>query len=688
MRPLCWIALFSVACSDPGEAPPGPVTPVDTDVVATDTPDTVAPPDGVDPPELPHPGWFALRRLTRTEYDHTVRDLFGTALRPGASFPADPRTAGFDNVADGLVVSPLWFDLADRAAAELAAEATRPLLAAPATITLEGESGGFVATGGAANQPEGAELAMHLTGTATAPLQLPAAGTWHLTATLRATPGPYDPLQYTIGVDGVVLAVRQIPSEELGVVLSELDVVLGAGDHTLTLTFDNDATNPAGDDRNLYIDRVQVAGPAEWTPDPEPHRRTMVCDPEVGGRACAEAVLAAFLPRAWRRPVDPAEIATLLGLYDNALSLGETPTGAVETVIHAALVHPSFLMLVEDAATPGAAAEPVDAWQLASRLSYFLWGSMPDDALFAAAAAGRLSEPAGIEAEVRRMVADPKADALVQAFAGQWLGVDALDASQPAAERVQAWTEPVRDAMRTEMLSFFRTFLATGRPLRELLTADEAWIDPTLADFLDLPVTGPWYDGAPFDRGGWLAQAGLLVGLSHPDRTSPVKRGAWVLGALLCAPPAAPPPGVPPLSDAAIVPANLRDEMAQHRVNPMCASCHDTIDPLGLAMEDFDHFGRQRRRFGPPADSTGALPSGQVVDGVQELQDALAADPAFFRCAVTHAYTWAHHRAPTDEDEAWVDQITGRAESAGASLDDILVGIATSGPFRTREAQP
>lgn len=678
-----WVAAWLAGCGPTHDPSVDTPATVDTD----DTVDTVVDTPTAQDTDLPAvAGAFALRRLNREEYDRTVADLLSTTHRFGETFPAEPKTGGFNNVAAGLAISPVWFDLADRAAAALAAEATRPPLAAPVEQVIPGDSGAFVCETAPRNVIEGTAFAMHNSGTAFAAVTVPVEGSWQITVTVHATHEHSRPLLWSILLNGAVLYDGQIPTDQTTATVTVAGGFV-TGANALGISFNNDYQS-AFEDRNLYIDRVTVSGPTDWSPDPTPaYARTMVCDLNTTDpRACARLVLEALVPRAWRRPTTPDEVESLLAVYDAVLALGDTPQSALEAAVQAVLISPHFLLLVEDAATE--ALTPINDWQLASRLSYFLWGSMPDEALFAEAAAGTLHTDASLDAQVIRMLADPRADALVTSFAAQWLGIDRVAGSVPNPHTHGDWSGAVLLAMQAEMEGFFRTFVGT-RPLVELLTAHEPSTDPVLATFLAANLRhdpGTELEVAASGRGGWLTQAGLLTALSHPDRTSPVRRGAWVLGALLCAEPDPPPPGVPPLAPTDGTARDLRAQMEAHRTNPVCASCHDSIDPIGFTMERFDEVGRYSvAEAGGEIDQSGAMPDGTIVNGPLELQAAIAADPEYLRCATTKAFTWAHHRVPTPTDEVWIDVIRDAMVQDGASLQALIQAIVKAPPFRSRQ---
>jgi hypothetical protein len=326
--------------------------------------------------------------------------------------------------------------------------------------------------------------------------------------------------------------------------------------------------------------------------------------------------------------------------------------------------------------------------ELASRLSYFLWSSMPDAELFAAADAGLLQDPAELAAQARRMLASPSAEALVDNFAGQWLYIRAIQNSAPDIWYFPDFDEELREAMREEMRLFFRTFLRDDRPLSELLTSDETHVNARLAahygtdgEFTEEFVLAP--TGA--DRRGLLSMAGLLTATSYPTRTSPVKRGQWVLSQLLCSEPEPPPDGVEGLPDGVDQDLPLRERMEQHRADPECATCHAVMDQIGFGLEHFDGVGAYRATEGElPIDSSGVLPGAVTFDGAVELAEVLAENPWMDICLAQQLLTYALGRGMFVEDRVAVESIATAFSADGGRLGDLVVRIVQSDSFRMR----
>lgn len=639
------------------------------------------------------PGRVTLHRLNRAEYNNTIRDLFwGLQIAPADDFPADDHSFGFDNIADVLSVTPLLFELYERAAENVLEAA-------------------FTATGGAGVQRSEAEdgtadvgsasgefWALTSNGGVTMIFDVETAGDYALTVRAYGQQaGPALP-QMSVEVDGVSLGTIDVDAVAATPGEYAFDIALAAGSRTVVVSFLNDYYDAAaGLDRNLYVDWVEIDGPAGLPPGADDIKAKLLpCTPAPGAEAeCTRQVLTAFTERAWRRPLTTAEIDALVELAESARLDGDPWEESIRLALKNVLVSPHFLFRVElDPEPTSLVAHPVGDYELASRLSYFLWSSMPDDELFAAAKAGSLQDPAELQDQVVRMLADERAEALVANFAGQWLYFRAIGpniAKDPTM--FPMFDEELRTSMRTEMEMFFRSFVTEGRSLRELLTSDTTYVDARLAAHYGLPAP----QGAGFvevalgdtPRRGLLTQAGLMTVLSHPQVTSPVKRGKWVLEQLLCIPPSPPPPGVdadPPDFDPD---TSIREQLEAHRANPECAVCHDTIDPLGLGLEHYDPVGAYRTiDGGKPIDASGNLPSdGPAFQDALEMAALLADSDDFTSCTIRHTLTYALGRGVTASDLPYIDEVRTNLMATDFALEDLVIALVTSDMFRMRRGE-
>lgn len=442
-----------------------------------------------------------------------------------------------------------------------------------------------------------------------------------------------------------------------------------------------------------YDEAAANLAAAALEPGSAARSRLITCDPRsMGDRECARQVLERFLPRAWRRPVTDAEIERVLGLFDLPLQEGEGFDEGMKLALHAILVSPEFIFRVEKDPEPGQKFRKLDGYEIASRLSYFLWSTMPDDELFHAAATGRLDTPEGLEAEVDRMLRHEKAKALVENFAGQWLTVRAIERATPDPTVAPEWDEELREAMKRETQLVFEEILRENRNLLDLLDADFTYLNERLARHYDVDgVVGPEFQRLPSPEGraGILTHAGFLTFTSNPTRTSPVKRGLWVLSQLLCEEPPAPPPGVEGLPEDGEPTGTLREQMERHRTDPTCASCHDTMDTIGFGLEEFSPIGKFRTvdDAGFAIDSSGQLPDGSIFDGAVELARILRNHPNVSTCMTEHALTYALGRTLTRSDECSVERIKEKFEAGGSTFAALARAIATSEPFRLRAAE-
>jgi len=412
---------------------------------------------------------------------------------------------------------------------------------------------------------------------------------------------------------------------------------------------------------------------------------------------CARELLSRFARRAWRRPVAASELERLLSFVTLARQEGDAAELGVKLALRAVILSPHFLYRVElDPAPASRTPHPLTDAELAARLAYFLWSSTPDEPLQALAEAGTLHEPGVLEQQVRRMLSDPKAQALVENFAGQWLYLRAVDTAAPDPVLFPSFDEPLRHAMRQETELFFREFLTSNRPLRDMLDADFTYVNDRLAAHYGLPLPGSEapqrvsLEGHP-ERRGLLAQGSVLTVTSLPTRTSPVKRGVWVLEALLCSAPPPPPPNVEGLPPAVDPGASLRQRMEQHRSSPVCAGCHHLMDPIGFGLENFDAIGRWRlteEGSGARVDASGTLPDGKTFEGVTGLRPLLKGDARLSECITHQVLTYALGRGLTEADTCAVADITRQAEAHGGRWQDLIIAITRSEPFTHRRGEP
>ena len=426
--------------------------------------------------------------------------------------------------------------------------------------------------------------------------------------------------------------------------------------------------------------------------------KLVTCDLVAQGAACARKVLEAFVPLAWRRPTVVSEIDALMAPVTLATTQMDPVEQGLKIALRSVLMSPHFVFRVETDPSPtSAAAHPLQQYEIASRLSYFLWSSMPDADLFAAAKAGTLGQTASLQGQVTRMLASPKAAALSDNFAGQWLYTRQISDAAPDPKLFPSFDDSLRTAMKLEMEAMFREVIANGMAADKLLTADFTFANDRLAKHYGLPAVGSTtpvkVSLAGTTRVGILSQGGFLTVTSHENRTSPVLRGKWVMNQLLCLSVPPPPPDVNVTLDPAKAGGTLRQQMEQHRANPACVTCHKVMDPIGLGLENYDAIGIHRTLDnGLPIDATGELPDGRKFNGAQELATLVASDMNFGRCLAEQLYTYALGRAPDTAaghmDPAVLYAIAQSFRGSGYSFKELLTQIATSPTFLNRRGEP
>jgi mono/diheme cytochrome c family protein len=646
--------------------------------------------------KLADPGRVTMRRLNREEYNNTIHDLLGVDLRPADAFPSDDVGYGFDNIGDVLSISPLLMEKY-MAAAEKIAQA--------AIVTPEGSSkrerfeGERLAQAGGQSFDKGRILPS--VGEIGVDYEFPEEGDYILRAQAYGQQAGPEPVRMAFRLDGKNLRVVDVKATEDAPELYQLRLKLPAGKRRFAVAFLNDfynpqATDPGQRDRNLIVESLEIQGPMGLHgPRPESHRRVLFCQPTPATReACARKIMAGFARRAYRRPVTEAEVERLARCVRLAEAEGESFERGIQLAVQAALVSPNFLFRVERDRNPNdpKAKHLVSQYEMASRLSYFLWSSMPDEELFSLAAKGVLQDPKVLAAQVKRMLKDPKAQTLADNFAGQWLNLRKLNNVAPDPARFPEFNNTLREAMRTETEMFFQAVVREDRSVLDFLDGRFTFVNETLARHYGIPgVQGDKFRRVPLvgnQRLGVLTQASVLTVTSNPTRTSPVKRGKWVLDQILGTPPPPPPPGVGLLPDDKKGPltGTLRQRMEQHRKEPMCASCHARLDPIGFGLENYDPIGRWRTRDGDyPIDSSGELPGGKKFQGAAQLIAILKSKQTLFARSLTEKLlTYAIGRGLEPYDRCNVDEIARRLAGKGYRFSALVTEVVQSDPFRKR----
>ena len=606
------------------------------------------------------PGRVGMRRLNGREYDRTVHALLGTRLTPSQSFPADGTAYGFDTVAEALTTSPLLIEAWDRAAQDLAAELVGQ--SSDATFRIEGEGPGPEWTAGERFEDRAWQLSAG--GVLSIDQSIPAPGTWELGVIAWAdTEAPL-----TITVDGVVVGVPVVRTPEPAVALP-VWTELAAGHHEVTLT--------AGD-AVVWIDAVTLR---QVSAQPSATWEALDCD----AVDCVDDVLAELLPVAWRRPVSADERAPFVALVEAGVAADLPLPEAFGLAAQAMLLSPDFLYRLELDPVPDAVeARPLTDWELAARLSYFLWSAPPDAELRALATTSDLRE--ALPQTVHRMLQDDRSEALIDGLLVPWLALDRLPWAAPVPELYPDWSEPLRDSLAAELRLFAGEIVLRDRSLLDLLTSRQTWVDDRLADHYGWPRPGAGgFAPVVGDRVGLLGKGAIAAALAHPDRSAPVQRGAWVLSALLCAPTPPPPPDVPNFAvrDAE---GSVREQLEAHRTAPACAGCHAQIDPLGFPLEHLGPDGATRLVdvLGEPIDTTSELLDGTLVDSADSLAALLAADPDVPACMVEQVFTYALGRAPRAEDAASIDRITAAFVASDHRFEALVLALTTDPVFTER----
>jgi hypothetical protein len=634
----------------------------------------------------------ALHRLNRTEYANAIRDLLALDVDVAALLPPDASSEGFDNMADALAVSPTLVQGYVAAAMKISRRAVGDRTMSPAQITYAA--------------PQGLAQDRHLDG-----LPLGTRGgllvrhVFPLDAEYEfGVTGGIGP----IGFGGATLDVTLDGERVGGSSPRSFRMTVAAGPHVVGAALVDRAKSAGVDEQysDFRIDSaftpiggvqsVTITGPfgATGPGDTPSRRRIFVCRPSRARdeASCAWTIVATLARRAYRRPLVDAEMETLMGFFRQARRSADFDA-AVQSALARILVAPGFLYRVEEepANVKAGATHRLTGVDLASRLSFFLWSSIPDDELLDSATKGRLTDPVVYAQQVRRLLADPKSEAITRNFAGQWLSLRELAAVQTSASN---FDENLRQSFRRETEMLFSTIVREDRSIVDLIDADYTFVDERLARHYGIPnVHGSYFHRVALDgsspRRGLLGQGSMLTVTSVATRTSPVSRGKWILENLLGTPAPIPPPGTDTNLEKdpeAVKATSLRQRLEAHRSSPVCASCHKIMDPLGLALENYDLVGAWRERDGrTPIDSSGQLVDGTPIDGPADLRRALLArSDAFVTAATERLFAYALGRPVQYFDMPAVRAIVRRAAADGYRFSSIVLGIVESAPFQMK----
>jgi len=656
--------------------------------------------------------------MNRTEYQNAIRDLLDVRLDVSSLLPSDQASHGFDNV----TVADLSPTLLER---YLSAAQKISRLA----VGLAGRSpgGDTVVLPPDLTQEENLDdLPIGTRGGLAVPYTFPVDAEYEFQVRLTRdrnehVEGLSEPTQIEIMVDRVrvglftVVPASTPKDHQFADNHLHVRVPVKAGPHVVAASFPKLPSFLLETERQPYqahfnndrhpritpaVYSLSVNGPynPQGSGDSPSRRRLFVCNTQDD--ACAHKILATLMRRAWRRPVSDADVSRIQQFYDEGRRDGGDFDHGVELAVRAVLVSPEFIFRVEQdpaGLAPGTAYQLSDL-ELASRLSFFLWSSIPDDELLECASNGQLHQPDVLEKQVRRMLSDPRSQALVDNFAEQWLYLRNLASATPDMRLFPAFDDNLRRAMRKETELFFENIVREDRPIVELLSANYTFLNERLAKHYGIPdVYGSrfrkvTFDAAsPFARGGLLRQGSILTVTSYATRTSPVIRGKWVLDNILGVPPPPPPASVPALKEAmgTAKPLPIRERMAQHRSNPACSGCHQLMDPVGFSLENYDAVGRWRGQDdGRPIDASGGLPDGTKFDGVAGLQQALLSRPQVFATRFTEKLlTFAVGRGAESYDGPAIRKVVRNAELQDYRFSAFIVGLVNSVPFEMRRTQ-
>ncbi|MBC8089975.1 MAG: DUF1592 domain-containing protein [Phycisphaerae bacterium] len=672
----------------------------------------------------PNPGGRTFQRLNLAEYTASIQDVLGLSIDAGSWLPLDTKSANFDNIADAQTPSATLLDAYMDAASEIARMAVGDPTAKTATNTYK-----LPRLASQIDHVEGTPIGTR--GGMSVVHNFPADGEYVFTVMLHASPtgqlygagSPFDE-KVEISVNGERVSIIEIDrwmsqADPNGMELKTKPIRVRAGANRISAAFLKQMDGPVNDnlapvghsiaDTQIgmqsgitifsHLQTFAVTGPFNPTgvSETETRRRIFTCRPTTPNEArpCAEKIISRLANEAYRRPVAASDLKSLMGFYDAGAKQGGFETG-IRNGLEAILSSPHFIFRVEETRAGAKPGEkfPVGSLDVASRLSYFVWGTTPDSSLIALAKRGGLADTAGLVAQTKRMLADPRSTALATRFASQWLRLSDVDKVAPDALQYPSYDLQLADDMKRETETFFANLVKENRSVLELFSADYSYMNESLAKHYGITgVSGTHFRKVQYPddrRRGLLGQGSILTLTSHANRTSPVLRGKWVMEVLLGSPPPPPPPDVPDLEKTGEAKDGrfftTRERMEIHRAAPTCKSCHQFMDPIGLALDNFDVIGQWRiRENGTTLDTKGDFYDGTPISSPAELQKVLLKRPTpMIRAFTTNLMAYAIGRRVEYYDNSTIRRIAGSAEKNGYKMNDFILGVVKSDAFRMK----
>lgn len=636
-----------------------------------------------------NPGKTVVRKLNRIEYENTLNDLLYIEEEHAHDIPLDSVGYGFDNISELMNIPPLLMEkylIAARNAVDKAIwENPNP------KMSLRISPDDFAKVSGAGDISP-TQAGLYSNGAIKTDFSITHASKYKLTINAYGTQAGNEPVKADIKIDGKKLKTISIPQKNYKPGNFSLEVNLKKGKRALEIVFINDHYDAKKkQDRNLFVKYVNLNGPLGEIPLPKSHTALIPSLPTKGQNEDVAAItnIRTFVQRAFRKKVSDNQLSRYVNLYTKERKSGRSFYQALKTSYMAALVSPHFLFRMED--KPKEVAKANDS-ELATRLSYFLHSSMPDKQLLSKAAKGELSNPQTFKTEVQRLLKSPNAANFSENFSGQWLMLRSLDRLQPDMKKFPEWNTQLKDSMKNEAVTLFHTILSNNDSIKKFISNDEIYINETLAKHYKIPnIKGNQIRRikAPANRGGILTMSSTLAVTSMPARTSPVKRGKWIMEEVLGTPPPDPPEDISPLEETGKANPNmsLREKLELHRADEGCASCHRIMDVYGFCFENFDPMGKWRKtENGRPIETGGTLPDGTKLEGLVNLKDYIVSkDEKFAEHLISKLLIYALGRGLEESDYKTISAIVSSTQKNGYRFQDIILAITESVPFQMKK---